>query len=987
MLNPSLTRRLTAAILIAALAATLWGVQLAAAGAAGNPPASPENVLAHLIVPQEGEPRIRVSWDPPAGGQPTGYAITRSDGAAHDVAATATTHSDYNIIPGTSYTYTVSARGDGTTGPASGPATVAVPAAPSAPGELAAEAPAPALQDTSATVSLTWKPATAPQADRCAEHFPVTGYTVHRTAGDDEELLAALGPDDGEYTDADAGFGTGYSYRVTATSGLGNGPASTVNITTPARPVGTPAALTASINQDGFDGTVSLKWEAPAEGPAPTGYRVSRAAGSSEAETLVDNHPGTSFKDDTAEAGVSYSYTVQALTADNTGPQSDAAVIEPPAPATSVTASVESGTVNLAWNAPAKGKADTYRIQRMPADGEWTQVAETADTGHTDDTAPADNTYTYRVQHRNSYGGSQWANSNSVTILGVPPKVTDVAAAVSGNDIVVGWGSPSTDTVDTYEVSYGAKDSEDRDQASVTAPATSFTHSDNTEGTTYEYTVRARNAAGNGPWSEPATARRLNIPKPPTGVEAALSGNDIVLSWTAPATGMVDSYQVRSGVSGSEDTATSETAETSFTHEGPAGDTLYSYQVRSKNEAGESAWTDAVTATRLLPPNPPTGVKTSKDDSNIVVTWTAPSTGAVGGYQLEYRQTMTQAWNRESVQAAGTSWTHEEPTPGTTYEYRLRTLNAAGVSEWTQPVQETWYRGAAPPTHLQNFSMGTGLILVLWNRSPTPGTTGYEFRQNIDGGEWTVTDVGTQVHFLIQWNEGESYREYAVRAVTGDQKGDWTATRTLSLTRPSGVRNLKAYSDGRNNIRVRWNHPATGEPARYKVSHTRNGVPSVSVTRQPGYLSTNLVEGFGGEVTYAVTVRALSHSGLTDQAGSTATVTVRTEPEETVWPQEPSALDTDPVDRTTVRLTWNAPAHSTSNISGYRIYRKEVSDGTRLGDDFSHVLVSNTGNAATTYVDHTARPGVRYQYGIAVRRDSTATPLGGLSTKAYGGGT
>ena len=266
MLNPILTRCVTAAILIAALAATLWGVQIASAG---DPPASPENVLAHLIVPQEGDPRIRVSWDPPAGGQPTGYAITRSDGAAHDAAATATTHSDYNIIPGTTYTYTVSARGDGTTGPASRPATVSVPAAPSAPGELAAKAPAPSLQDTSATVSLTWKPAAPPQADQCAEHFPVTGYTVHRTHGDDEELLAALGPDDGEYTDADAGFGTGYSYRVTATSGIGNGPASTVNITTPARPVGTPAGLTASINQDGFDGTVSLKWKAPAEGPAP----------------------------------------------------------------------------------------------------------------------------------------------------------------------------------------------------------------------------------------------------------------------------------------------------------------------------------------------------------------------------------------------------------------------------------------------------------------------------------------------------------------------------------------------------------------------------------------------------------------------------------------------------------------------------------------------------------------------------------------------
>ena len=81
---------------------------------------------------------------------------------------------------------------------------------------------------------------------------------------------------------------------------------------------------------------------------------------------------------------------------------------------------------------------------------------------------------------------------------------------------------------------------------------------------------------------------------------------------------------------------------------------------------------------------------------------------------------------------------------------------------------------------------------------------------------------------------------------------------------------------------------------------------TLSVTRRPGYLSTTLIEGFGGEATYSITVRALSHSDLTDEAGSTATVTVQTEPEETVWPPEPSGLDTKPVDRTTVRLTWNA---------------------------------------------------------------------------------
>ena len=97
--------------------------------------------------------------------------------------------------------------------------------------------------------------------------------------------------------------------------------------------------------------------------------------------------------------------------------------------------------------------------------------------------------------------------------------------------------------------------------------------------------------------------------------------------------------------------------------------------------------------------------------------------------------------------------------------------------------------------------------------------------------------------------------------------------------------------------------------------HPRRRSSSGSSPNQPGFFTSAMFEGSGGEATYAITVRALSHSGLTDEAGSTATATVRTEPEAAVWPREPSGLDTKPIDRTTVRLTWNAPAHSTSNIN------------------------------------------------------------------------
>ena len=80
------------------------------------------------------------------------------------------------------------------------------------------------------------------------------------------------------------------------------------------------------------------------------------------------------------------------------------------------------------------------------------------------------------------------------------------------------------------------------------ATQTSFTHAGNIEGVTYRYRVRAHNAAGESPWSETLTASRTLAPPAPTGLTTEVSGSLITLSWTAPTTGIVDSYEVQYGV-------------------------------------------------------------------------------------------------------------------------------------------------------------------------------------------------------------------------------------------------------------------------------------------------------------------------------------------------------------------------------------------------------------------------------------------------------
>ena len=507
---------LAAAVTIAIAAALLFAQQATADTGAG-PPGAPANPLAHLIVPEGGDPRVRLSWDAP-GAPVSGYTVARADGRSFQAAGTATTYSDHSVKPGTSYTYAVTARNGQGSGASSAPASASVPDAPSQPGELAAEVAKIAATDESASVALTWTAPTVPAAAQCETSYPLDGYTILRSSdGSQETEIATPGSEAVSITDDTAAFGATYTYRVFARSAIGDSPAAEATVTVPARPVLPATGLTASI-ADPFDGNVSLSWDAPAEGPPTVGYLVVRYLGADPYQgtdlpiTLDELATQTTLVDETAQAGVTYSYLALARSADNVGEPSNAAVIEAPAPATGVTATADNGTVSLTWETPAMGTPGNYRIQRKATGGEWTQVAETMDTAHTDDNAPADSSYAYRVQHRNQYGGSAWAVSNQISLLGIPPRVTGVTATVSSNDIVVAWQALADGTADNYQVTYGIEDGQDRETATVPNTDTSFTHPDNTEGATYQYQVRAVNSAGEGPWSDPVTARRLNLP-------------------------------------------------------------------------------------------------------------------------------------------------------------------------------------------------------------------------------------------------------------------------------------------------------------------------------------------------------------------------------------------------------------------------------------------------------------------------------------------
>ena len=402
------------AAVVAAAAILFTVLHQGNATAQNSPPEAPANTLAHLIVPDGEDPRIRVSWDGSDAGA-TGYTITRGDGQTFQADGTETTFSDHLVEAGAAYSYTVTANNDEGSSPTSAEASASVADAPSTPQSLAAAVAATTATDETASVTLTWTASSVPPVEQCDTAYPLDGYTISRSDGTDEVELGKTGADETSFTDPSAAFSRNYTYRVAARNAIGTSPAAETAATTLSRPILPPTGLTAAIT-DPFDGNVSLSWTAPAAGPEIAGYLVLRYdgadpyAGNAIPTTLAELATETTLVDSNVNAGSTYSYVVIALSADNVSLPADSAAIEPPAPPTGIDSHGSERNHRRVLD-----RAGRRNCRNVPT-GTTARERQMGPSGRRDgnraiddDTAEDNETYTYRVQHRNDHGGSTWS--------------------------------------------------------------------------------------------------------------------------------------------------------------------------------------------------------------------------------------------------------------------------------------------------------------------------------------------------------------------------------------------------------------------------------------------------------------------------------------------------------------------------------------------------------------------------------------------------
>jgi len=176
------------------------------------------------------------------------------------------------------------------------------------------------------------------------------------------------------------------------------------------------------------------------------------------------------------------------------------------------------------------------------------------------------------------------------------PSVTVTAASVT-----LSW-APSTDNVGVagYDIFRAAGSSGGSFASIGTTQGTTFTNSGLSSNTTFRYQVRARDAAGNTSGFTPpvvgttsgSTTDTQAPTVPGTPIASGITTSSVNLSWSASTDNVaVTGYDIfrAPGASGGSFASVGTSATASFANTGLSANTIYRYQVRARDAAGNAS--------------------------------------------------------------------------------------------------------------------------------------------------------------------------------------------------------------------------------------------------------------------------------------------------------------------------------------------------------------------------------------------------------------
>ena len=341
-----------------------------------------------------------------------------------------------------------------------------------------------------------------------------------------------------------------------------------------------------------------------------------------------------------------------------------------------------------------------------------------------------------------------------------------------------------------------------------------------------------------------------SVPAKPTGLSAQAYHDRVELTWDDPGDDGITGYQVFRRDRDTQDAGEfsmiesgTGSSDTSYTDTGVEPETRYVYRVKAINEQGASRWSGYARADTPAAPEPtpeatpeptpePTPVPTPEPTpeptdepaqerpaqptgltapgvahDHVALSWDDPEDNTITGYEILRRdKDIHEEGTFETVEAdtgtAETTYTDDTVEPEHRYVYRIKAINAHGVSEISSWVRA--YTPAAPTTEPNSPATGaptiTGTAQV--GETLTADTSGIADADGLDNAgfshQWLADDADmsgatASTYTLADADEGKTIKVRV--SFTDDADNDETLTSAATAE-----------------VAARPNSPATGAP-------------------------------------------------------------------------------------------------------------------------------------------------------------------------------
>ncbi len=592
------------------------------------------------------------------------------------------------------------------------------------------------------------------------------------------------------YTDTDVSLGSTYTYRVRGRNAGGFG-AFQAGADALYQTPGAISSLTATAGA----ARITLKWSASSNAKQ---YLLQRQENGGAWTTIAPNITGTTYVDQAVKHNSSYLYRVRGRNGGLFGVFRTGTAVKAisglPGAIASVKTTGVTGKITVTWSASTY--ATMYVLQRQRNNGTWeTLKTNLAGRSYTDTAVAAGGTYRYRVRGRNALGMASYKVGESVKIAALPKPgaIAKVSAGAKSDHVDLVWSVSSGSA--TYElqrrVNGGA-------WTNVKTGLTERTYADQNVvgGSSYQYRVRAKNAAGYSAYCSGVTVR-VPIVKPGAiaSVTATASDGTVTVSWGASANAKTYLLQ-RSENGGAWTTLAGSLAARSYTDSGVKGGSRYQYRVRGRNgdTFGDFKTGSAVSVPFTIPDTPTLRIATDSSgmrdcSAGVPLAWT--SAARAKHYQLERR-----LWNNGVIVEnwlavyVGTDLSYRDRSvslPAQPYnfraEYQIFAINDNAVSDSTS-AEVLLYRPPAQVTTVRSRDSSYGRCLSIgWSEVPRDASYA-RIQRRVNGGSWEQLRI-------IYFNEGSGCldrdiadgRTYQYRVAygnTGDNSG-WTTGPVIAV--------------------------------------------------------------------------------------------------------------------------------------------------------------------------------------------------------------